>query len=96
MIIREALQNAIRHADPKRVSVSLSSDRRGLRVAIEDDGRGFDLSIIDSLNGQHYGLIGMRERAERLKGQLLLTSSPGKGTQVRLTVPKIEHNFSHE
>ena len=96
MIIREALQNAIRHADPKRVSVSLSSDRRGLRVAIEDDGRGFDLSIIDSLNGQHYGLIGMRERAERLKGQLLLTSSPSKGTQVRLTVPKIEHNFSHE
>ena len=40
--------------------------------------------------------MGMRERAERLKGQLLLTSSPGKGTQVRLTVPKIEHNFSHE
>jgi ligand-binding sensor domain-containing protein/signal transduction histidine kinase len=96
MIIREALQNAIRHADPKRVSVSLSSDRRGLRVAIEDDGRGFDLSIINSLNGQHYGLIGMRERAERLRGQLLLTSSPGKGTQVRLSVPNVEHHFSHD
>ncbi|HEV2666504.1 MAG TPA: ATP-binding protein, partial [Blastocatellia bacterium] len=89
MIVREALQNAIRHAAPKHVSVALSSDRRGLRVEIEDDGRGFDLSIINSSNGQHYGLIGMRERAERLGGQLSLTSSPGKGTQVRLIVPRI-------
>jgi signal transduction histidine kinase len=38
----------------------------------------------------------MRERAERLRGQLLLTSSPGKGTQVRLSVPNVEHHFSHD
>ena len=89
MIVREALQNALRHAAPKHVSVALRSDRRGLQVEIEDDGRGFDLSIINSSNGRHYGLIGMRERAERLGGRLSLTSSPGKGTQVRLSVPKI-------
>jgi ligand-binding sensor domain-containing protein/two-component sensor histidine kinase len=90
MIVREALQNALRHAGPKHVSVALRSDRRGLQVEIEDDGRGFDPSIINSSNGQHYGLIGMRERAEKLGGRLLLTSSPGKGTQVRLSVPRIE------
>jgi len=87
MIVREALQNALRHAAPKQVSVALSSDRRGLQVEIEDDGCGFDTSIIHSSNGQHYGLIGMRERAEKLGGRLILTSSPGKGTQVRLRVP---------
>ena len=89
MIVREALQNALRHAAPEHVSVALRSDRRSLQVEIEDDGRGFDLSIINSSNGRHYGLIGMRERAEKLGGRLLLTSSPGKGTQVRLSVPKI-------
>jgi signal transduction histidine kinase len=89
MIVREALQNALRHAAPKHVSVALRSDRRGLQVEIEDDGRGFDLSIINSSNGPHYGLIGMRERAEKMGGRLSLTSSPGRGTQVRLSVPKI-------
>jgi signal transduction histidine kinase len=96
MIVREALQNALRHAAPEHVSVALRSDRRGLQVEIEDDGRGFDPSILNSSNGQHYGLIGMRERAERMGGQLFLTSAQGEGTRVRLSVPKIEHNFRHE
>lgn len=96
MIVREALQNALRHAAPDHVSVALSSDRRGLRVEIEDDGRGFDPSVINSSNGRHYGLVGMRERAEKLGGQLSLTSSPGKGTHVQLRVPKAEGNLSHE
>jgi ligand-binding sensor domain-containing protein/two-component sensor histidine kinase len=89
MIVREALQNALRHAAPEHVSVSLSSGRHGLQVEIEDDGRGFDPSILNSPNGQHYGLIGMRERAERLGGRLSLTSAPGKGSQVRLSIPRI-------
>jgi signal transduction histidine kinase len=88
MIVREALQNALRHAAPEHVSVALNSDRHGLQVEIEDDGRGFDLSILNSSNGQHYGLIGMRERAEKLGGRIFLTSAPGKGTQVRLNVPR--------
>ncbi|HEX5081043.1 MAG TPA: sensor histidine kinase, partial [Blastocatellia bacterium] len=96
MIVREALQNALRHAEPKHVSVELTSDRHGLQVEIQDDGRGFDLSILNSPNGRHYGLIGMRERAENLGGRLFLTSAPGKGTQVRLNVPKMERNLSHE
>jgi ligand-binding sensor domain-containing protein/signal transduction histidine kinase len=96
MIVREALQNALRHAAPDHVSVALSSDRRSLRVEIEDDGRGFDPSVINSSNGRHYGLVGMRERAEKLGGHLSLTSSPGKGTQVLLRIPKAEGNLSHE
>jgi len=87
MIIREALQNAVRHAAPKNLLIRLSFNRSGLQVEIEDDGCGFDPSIIHSSNGRHYGLIGMRERAEKLGGEFLLTSSPGRGTQVRLSIP---------
>jgi ligand-binding sensor domain-containing protein/signal transduction histidine kinase len=90
MIIREALQNSIRHAAPKSLSVLLNFDRHSLRVEIEDDGRGFDPSIIASSNGHHYGLIGMRERVERLGGEFHITTSPGKGTQVRLRIPLIK------
>ncbi len=87
MVTREALQNAVRHAAPQQLSVVLSFDRRSLRVEIEDDGCGFDTSIIHSSNGRHYGLIGMRERVEKLGGVFGLTSSPGKGTQVRFSIP---------
>jgi signal transduction histidine kinase len=87
MIVREGLQNALRQAAPQHLSVDLSFGPRGLQMAITDDGCGFDPSIIHSSNGRHYGLIGMRERAEKLGGQLLLTTSPGKGKHVRLSVP---------
>jgi signal transduction histidine kinase len=87
MIIREALHNAVRYAAPKTITVLLSFDRRGLQAEIEDDGSGFDTAIIFSSNGQHYGLIAMRERAEKLGGEFLLISSPGRGTRVRLRVP---------
>jgi ligand-binding sensor domain-containing protein/signal transduction histidine kinase len=95
MIIREAMQNSLRHAAPKNLSVLLSFDQRSLQVDIADDGCGFYLPLADfpnsssngSSNDRHYGLLGMRERAEKLGGRLLLTSSPGKGTQVRLSIP---------
>jgi signal transduction histidine kinase len=87
MLVREALQNAIRHAAPSTVTVSLHFERRGLKIDIEDDGRGFDVSAEHSGDRHHYGLIGMHERAEKVGGELRLTSSPGKGTQVRVSVP---------
>jgi signal transduction histidine kinase len=87
MLIREALYNAVRHAAPKHLSVRLSFDRGGLYVEIVDDGCGFDPAVIFSSEGRHYGLIGMRERVEKLGGEFLLTSSPGKGTQVHLSIP---------
>ena len=47
----------------------------------------FDPAVILSSDGRHYGLIGMRERVEKLGGEFLLTSAPGKGTQVHLSIP---------
>ena len=89
MLIREALHNAVRHGAPKNLSVVLTFGGGAVDVTIEDDGSGFDPLIIDSLSG-HYGLIGMRERVERLGGKLRLTSSPGSGTEVRLSIPALK------
>jgi ligand-binding sensor domain-containing protein/signal transduction histidine kinase len=86
LLIREALHNAVRHGAPKHLTVILDCDGGAVDVRIEDDGCGFDPSTIHSMNG-HYGLIGMRERIAKLGGQFCLTSAPGSGTQVRLTIP---------
>jgi signal transduction histidine kinase len=58
-----------------------------LHVDIEDDGHGFDSSVDHSEDRHHFGLIGMRERVESAGGEFHLTSSPGKGTQVHLSIP---------
>ncbi|HEU4386164.1 MAG TPA: two-component regulator propeller domain-containing protein, partial [Blastocatellia bacterium] len=88
LIIREALQNAVRHAAPKNVNVVLSFEKRALRLMIDDDGCGFDPTISDWADGRHYGLVGMRERVEKLGGDFALTSAPGKGTQILLSIPR--------
>jgi len=87
MLIREALQNAVRHASPKHLSVDLRFERRRVEVVIDDDGCGFDPELAASSEGHHYGLIGMRERAAKMGGEIHITSAPGKGTKVYLQVP---------
>jgi signal transduction histidine kinase len=56
-----------------------------MRVA--DDGEGFEHADAFSEIGGHFGILGMRERAERLGGELQLHSEPGEGTEVEVTVP---------
>lgn len=87
MSIREALQNAIRHGGARNLSVHLQFGDSDLRVDVIDDGRGFNLCQERAERERHYGLVGMRERVERLGGDFHLTSAPGQGTQVRLRVP---------
>lgn len=87
LVVREAVQNAVRHAAPKTVAITLSFERRGLEVEIVDDGRGFDPAAASSSAGPHYGLVGMRERVERLGGAFHLDTAPAAGTRVRFRLP---------
>jgi ligand-binding sensor domain-containing protein/signal transduction histidine kinase len=87
LLIREALQNAIRHAAPRHLWVSLRFEPGELHLAIKDNGAGFDSSIDQSERSQHYGLVGMRERVEQLGGEFDIMSAQGEGTQVRLRIP---------
>jgi signal transduction histidine kinase len=86
-IAGEALRNAFRHARAQRVTVEIKYERRQFRLLVRDDGKGIEDTT--TLGGQvgHYGLPGMRERAEVVRGKLEVWSKLNSGTQVELSVP---------
>jgi signal transduction histidine kinase len=86
-IAQEAVTNALRHADAKTIWLSLHVEPGQLRLKVADDGCGFDPEDAFVSMGGHFGLIGMRERAERVGGELRLDSQAGKGTQVEVILP---------
>jgi signal transduction histidine kinase len=83
---QETMNNIARHAQAESVLVQLGQDEREIRIEIEDDGRGFDPSVAPQ-DRPHYGLLGIRERAELLGGTAVIDSAPGKGTRVEVRVP---------
>ncbi len=87
MIAKEAVLNAVHHGHPQTVLLSWSFEPTRLQVQVSDDGCGFEPSVAASKPGEHYGLEGMSERAKQMGGAFTLNSAPGKGTQVRVTVP---------
>jgi signal transduction histidine kinase len=84
---REAMVNASRHSRGRSVEVEVDYAARELRLRIRDDGRGIDPDILQSGRPGHIGLAVMRERAERIGGQLDIISGPGAGTEIELKVP---------
>ncbi len=86
-IAQEAVTNAVKHAAASGIWIRLRMEARNLHLSVKDDGRGFELAGAFSTMEGHFGLLGMRERAERLGGQLDLTSQPGGGTEVTVSVP---------
>jgi signal transduction histidine kinase len=81
-IFREALHNVLRHAQATAVNLSVTWDADALMVTLQDDGAGFYPEIASD-NG-HFGLLIMAQRAAEIKGDLAVTSAPGRGTYVRL------------
>jgi signal transduction histidine kinase len=86
-IAQEAVANALKHARARNISVELEWTNQALRLRVKDDGEGFEPSAVSSIFTGHYGILGMRERAERLGGKFDLQSGPGAGTLVEVTVP---------
>jgi signal transduction histidine kinase/ligand-binding sensor domain-containing protein len=89
-ISQEAVTNALKHAGADKIWIRLWVGPGELLLTIKDNGRGFDLSRAFVTGGGHFGLLGMRERAERLGGELDLSSEPGAGTQVNVSIPLSE------
>ena len=87
-ISREVIRNAFAHAAASNIEVEIRYDRDQLRVRIRDDGKGIDPKILED-GGQtgHWGISGMRERAQRIGSRLDFWSDMGAGTEVQLTVP---------
>ena len=83
-IIQESLTNAARHSQAGWVHVGLRVSEDGLDLRVADNGRGFD-TLADQPG--RFGLMGMQERAQRVGARLEVTSTPGAGTQVRVSMP---------
>jgi signal transduction histidine kinase/ligand-binding sensor domain-containing protein len=86
-IFQEALANAVKHAGAHKIDVELRYAPDCLMLSVRDDGSGFDAEKIIPLGVGHYGLTGMRERAERIGGRLTLKSKLGEGTELLVEVP---------
>jgi signal transduction histidine kinase len=87
-IVQESLTNIARHAQAKSVSILIERRNGDAIAVIEDDGKGFMVSENGLMQGeQRFGLLGMRERAELLGGQLTVESTPEHGTSVFVQIP---------
>ena len=83
-IVQEGLNNALRHSRSDRVEIRLTQSNSSVQVEVEDWGTGFDPSRAVR---DHYGLEGIRERAQSFGGQVSIVSVPGEGTCVRAELP---------
>jgi signal transduction histidine kinase len=84
---REALLNAFRHAQAASIDVELSYSPGRLKILVRDDGCGIDPGILGTGRDGHWGLTGMRERADRIGAEFHVWSSAGSGTEVELSIP---------
>jgi signal transduction histidine kinase len=81
---QEALNNALKYARAASVTIQLSTEDHQVALEIADDGLGFDPAAVAGQGG--LGLVSMRERAEKLGGDLTILSTPGKGTKIRVSL----------
>ena len=86
-IAQQAVVNAMRHADARRIVVRLTRSESAVRLRVEDDGTGFEPAQVPS---DRFGLVGMRERARLLGGALTVESGPDAGTAIDIVVPMLD------
>ena len=84
---REGIANAFRHARASRIEAEIMFSSASVIVRIRDDGAGIDPAILNKGKTDHWGLSGMRERAQKIGGKLSIWSHPGKGTEIDLWIP---------
>jgi PAS domain S-box-containing protein len=86
-IAQEALANACKHSKSKKVTVTMTQEGQDVRLEVQDWGIGFDP---ESVEKDHFGLEGIRQRVRLLGGRLTIESTPGSGTLVQVVVPIVE------
>src|SRR5262249_58274437 len=84
--------NAVKHARPTRVEVTLRFNSQDIQLGIRDNGRGFNPTRMEAEKQGHFGLLGMKVRVEALSGTLSIYSAPGRGTSLWVTIPTGGHN----
>jgi signal transduction histidine kinase len=83
--LREAVLNAVRHSRASELSLSIRQSSATIEANLRDNGVGFNVASVQAHN--HYGLRGMRERMNKIGGQLNVNTAPGKGTEIAIVIP---------
>ena len=87
-IAAEAMRNAFRHAEARKVDVDIRYDNEQFRLLVRDDGKGIDPAVLSGQGSEkHYGLYGMQERATLMGAKLTVSSEVDAGTEVELCLP---------
>jgi len=85
-IIRELVQNAVRHGGASIVKIAGSLEDGIIRFSVSDNGCGFDPATRPGILQGHFGLQGIRERVNQFNGEMEISSSPGKGAKIVVTL----------
>jgi len=83
-ILQESLSNVVKHAQAGKVSIIVAAQDKSLSMVVKDDGIGFDADVKKE---QSFGLLGIRERALMVGGKARISSAPGKGTRISVSIP---------
>jgi signal transduction histidine kinase len=89
-IYQEAITNVIRHAGATEAHIRFHWDDETVILEVEDNGIGFELPErwVDLVRQERFGLVGIAERVESVKGKLEILSTPDRGTSVRVSIPR--------
>jgi signal transduction histidine kinase len=91
-VTQEALANALKHSGAKKIIVALGYESSKVQLRLHDDGYGFDFLTVGQASSGHFGLLDMRERAEKIGARFSLTSRPGYGTEILLLITDVATN----
>ncbi|MFX3675288.1 MAG: sensor histidine kinase [Paenisporosarcina sp.] len=86
-LVQESVTNAMKHGASKQIWVKVEWRDDAVNILVKDNGSGFDQNLVKDSS---FGLLGMRERIDLLKGEMIVTSSPGNGTTMMFRIPLIE------
>ncbi|SPF50093.1 Signal transduction histidine-protein kinase/phosphatase DegS [Candidatus Desulfosporosinus infrequens] len=95
-LIQEGMTNVAKHAHTEKVDISLVYHKNTTIARIQDYGKGFETSLVLNAPGEHFGLIGMRERVEMFSGRFSVQSTLGKGTTIELSIPARHKEEQHD
>ncbi|MHC8515541.1 GAF domain-containing sensor histidine kinase [Sporosarcina sp. ITBMC105] len=96
-IFKESMQNISKHANAKVIQILISYQSEQILLKVKDDGCGFSLmdAMLKARHEPHFGIINMNEAASKIKATLQFDSKPGQGTEITLTIPKLEDRGGH-
>ncbi|WP_371320230.1 sensor histidine kinase [Chengkuizengella axinellae] len=91
--VQEFCSNTYKHANASQIKLGIFFEDETISISLQDDGIGFEIDQMDQkiLEGNHYGIIGMRERVELLEGDFEIRSASNQGTQITMKVPVNEN-----